>query len=259
MEIHIDIGKTLRDHGREFTLQTRFTSADNTIVLFGPSGAGKSLTLQAIAGLLRPDEGRIHIGERTLFDARRGIDLPIRQRRVGYLFQDYALFPHLSVAQNIGFGFRRVWPWALAPAERRRVHEMLDIFELRPLSEALPRDLSGGQRQRVALARALIGRPDILLLDEPFSALNPLLRVRMRSELLRVREHFQVPVILISHDQEDVETLAETLVMVEGGAVSAVWPFKQLRDQPSAKPGEQDMLQRMRSMLAESGLRTSNS
>ena len=254
MDVHVDIRKTLTDRGRCFTLQTQFASDQDYVVLFGPSGAGKSLTLQAIAGLVRPDAGHIRLGDHTLFDTKRGIDVPVRQRHVGFLFQDYALFPHLSVAENVGFGLRRLWQWRPAAADRKRVEEMLDIFELRPLAAAMPRHLSGGQRQRAALARALIAKPDILLLDEPFAALNPLLRARMRTELLRIREHFDVPVILITHDQEDVETFGETLVMVEDGAVRGVWPFKSLRDRQSRGAGEQGALERMRRMLEQSGL-----
>jgi molybdate transport system ATP-binding protein len=127
---------------------------------------------------------------------------------------------------------------------------MLDIFELHRLADAYPRDLSGGQRQRAALARALIKRPDLLLLDEPFAALNPILRAKMRSELTRIRDHFQVPVILITHDQEDVEAFGETLVMYEDGKVQGVWPFKRLRSQGAASSSATPM----QSMLARAGI-----
>ncbi len=245
MRLAIDIRKTLTDRGRRFTLRARFESDDNCVVLFGPSGAGKSLTLQAIAGLARPDGGFIRLGGRTLFDSDLGIDVPIRARRVGYVFQDYALFPHLSVADNVGFGLRRRWCWGLAARERRQVADMLSVFEIAALADARPRDLSGGQRQRVALARALIGRPDMLLLDEPFAALNPLLRAKMRTELSRIREHFEVPVILITHDEEDVTAFGETLVMVEAGSVRGVWPFRRLRERQDAV-GLADVLRLLR-------------
>lgn len=229
-ELHIDIRKTVVDsRGRSFALRAQFSSSENFVVLFGPSGSGKSLTLQAVAGLLHPDGGLIRIGERCLFDSVRGIDLPIQQRRVGYLFQDYALFPHMSVLENIAVGLKPWWRPGLSAPVRERVAQMLEVFELGAQADALPRDLSGGQRQRVALARALAKRPDLLLLDEPFAALNPLLRARMRAELLRIRSHFDVPVILITHDQEDVSTFADTLVVYDQGSVQQVWPFSRLR------------------------------
>jgi molybdate transport system ATP-binding protein len=250
MRIAIDIRKTLVDRGRRFALQAAFASSDDFVVLFGASGVGKSLTLQAIAGLLKPDSGVIRCGDRTLFDSERGIDLPIRQRRIGYLFQDYALFPHLSVAQNVGFALNRFWQLGPTRDDQQRVAEMLDVFELRQFAAAYPRDLSGGQRQRTALARALIKQPDLLLLDEPFAALNPILRAKMRAELTRIRDRFQVPVILITHDQEDVEAFAETLVMYEDGKVQGVWPFKRLRTQEAGTERETPM----QAMLARAGI-----
>ena len=146
-------------------------------------------------------------------------------RDVGYVFQDYALFPHLTVAQNVAFGLKQGWPWYLPRGERLRLEEVLDIFELTPLRHSLPRDLSGGQRQRVALARALIRRPSLLLLDEPFSALDALLRAKMRRELLKVQARFKVPVILITHDPEDVAALAETVVVYDTGCIRQVLTF----------------------------------
>lgn len=228
MEIDVDIRRTLRARGRSFTLEARFASRDDFVVLFGHSGSGKTLTLRALAGLDRPDAGHIRIGDRVLFDSRLGIDVPARKRRVGYLFQDYALFPHLTVAENIGCGLRRWFEPRLGREVRIRVEEMLEVFELTELREALPRELSGGQRQRTALARALIREPDILLLDEPFAALNPLLRTRMRRELSRVQAHFDVPVVLITHDENDVREFGETLLVFDRGRVASAWPFKRL-------------------------------
>ena len=222
MNILVDIKKRLWSGRRVFRLEVAFASDKDFVVLFGPSGVGKSLTLQTIAGLTTPDEGRIVVGERTIFDSSLKIRVPARYRNVGYVFQDYALFPHLTVAQNVSFGLKRGWPWYLPLGERLRVEEVLEIFELTPLKYSLPRDLSGGQRQRVALARALIRRPSLLLLDEPFSALDALLRVKMRQELLRIKERFSIPVILITHDPEDVAALAETVVVYEPGRVSQI-------------------------------------
>jgi len=226
MRIEVDIRKTLRSSGREFALNVAFTCDDECGVIFGPSGAGKSLTLRAIAGLETPDYGRIAVAGKVLFDSSSGINVPARERAVAYLFQDYALFPHLSVEQNIAFGVRNWWQFRTHVAIRRRVEDLLDLFELRGLGRAHPWQLSGGQKQRVALARALIRRPDVLLLDEPFAALDPLLRDRMRDELLKTRAAFTVPMLAITHDPEDVSALAQTLVLLEQGNVASVVDLK---------------------------------
>jgi molybdate transport system ATP-binding protein len=222
MKILVDIKKRLGSGQRVFNLEAAFASDKDIVVLFGPSGAGKSLTLQAIAGLTTPDAGRIVMGERVLFDASRQITIPARQRDIGYVFQDYALFPHLTVAQNVAFGLKRAWPWSLPQPDRVRLEEVLEIFELGSMRDSLPRDLSGGQRQRVGLARALIRRPSLLLLDEPFSALDAPLRARMRQELRRMQERFNLPVILITHDPEDVAALAQTVVVYDAGRIRRV-------------------------------------
>ena len=234
MKILVDIKKRLGSGRRVFNLEVSFASDKDVVVLFGPSGAGKSLTLQAIAGLTTPDAGRIVVGERVLFDASRNLTIPARHRDIGFVFQDYALFPHLTVAQNVAFGIKRTWPGYLPQGDRRRLEEVLEIFELSPLRDILPRDLSGGQRQRVALARALIRRPSLLLLDEPFSALDALLRARMRQELLKVQEHFNLPVILITHDPEDVAALAQTVVVYDAGRIRRVMALRDEDKQQTA-------------------------
>ncbi len=165
-----------------FTLDVEWTGGEGVAALFGPSGAGKTLTLQCLAGLLRPDAGRIVIDGRVLFDSEAGTDLPPQRRRVGYVFQGYALFPHLSVADNIGFGLRDR-PRAEA---RRRTTEVIARMGLEGLEGRSPRDISGGQRQRVALGRALAPDPALLLLDEPLSALDAPLRSSLRDELRQI-------------------------------------------------------------------------
>jgi molybdate transport system ATP-binding protein len=240
MNLQVDIQKRLWSGRRVFSLDVSFATDQDVLVLFGPSGAGKSLTLQAIAGLIAPDAGRIVAGGRVLYDSQEHIRVPARRRDVGYVFQDYALFPHLTVARNVAFGLKRGWPWYLPRGERLRLEEALDIFELTDLQHSLPRDLSGGQRQRVALARALIRRPGLLLLDEPFSALDAPLRAKMRRELLKLRKRFNLPVILITHDPEDVAALADTVVAYDAGRIRQVLHLKD-GDLPQAAAGLQSL------------------
>lgn len=219
MSINIQISRRMVSGDRHFQLDAAFTSSSKRIALFGPSGAGKSLTLRAVAGLLRPDAGRIEINGRVLFDSQAGICLPAQARRVAYLFQDYALFPHLTVAQNIAFGLRRGWrnpPRREVGPEAKR---WVDAFELGAIVGSYPGELSGGQKQRVALARALMLQPDILLLDEPFSALDAHLRGRMRQELSALQRQLDVPMLLITHDPADVDALADEVFEVREGKV----------------------------------------
>lgn len=217
MLFDIDINKTLTAGKRVFQLQARFTSEHQRLVILGPSGAGKSLLLQCIAGLVRPDSGHICLAGRTLFDANARINLAPQQRAIAYLFQSYALFPHLSVRQNIAFGLQR---GLLNPSPRIRIAEVehwLDTFGLQQVAEQFPGELSGGQRQRTALARALAAQPEALLLDEPFSALDTTLRQHMRDELDALQRRLQVPMLLITHDPEDAVMFGdETLTLNDG-------------------------------------------
>ncbi len=222
MKIRVDIKKTLRTDHSEFQLAVSFVADDERLVIFGPSGSGKSLTMQCMAGLLTPDEGVIQVNGRILFDAGSGVNVRTRDRRIGFVFQDYALFPHLNVECNVGFGLRDGLRNGLNTKTLARVREQLAMFEIAHLGRSYPRQLSGGQRQRVALARALMSRPDVLLLDEPLSALDPMLRDRVRKELLALQAKFSVPMIVITHDPSDVESLAQSLVLFDHGTVSAV-------------------------------------
>ncbi|MBC8738927.1 molybdate transport system ATP-binding protein [Paraburkholderia sp. Clong3] len=225
MPLNVAIRKTFETAERRFTLDVAFSASTQRLVLFGPSGAGKSLTLQAIAGLLRPDEGTITLHGTTLFDSAVGIDQKPQARKIAYLFQDYALFPHLNVRQNIGFGLHRGWLNPRARGAHAQVDYWLDALELRGLAGNHPAQLSGGQKQRVALARALVSQPRLLLLDEPFSALDSELRQRMRRELSDLQTRLDIPMVLITHDPDDVAAFGDQVVRVSDGRVREDHPF----------------------------------
>ncbi|OWJ56788.1 sulfate/molybdate ABC transporter ATP-binding protein [Paraburkholderia caledonica] len=219
MPLEVDIHKTFVSAERRFALDVAFTATTQRVVLFGPSGAGKSLTLQAIAGLLRPDEGKITLHGNALFDSKLNVDLKPQARKVAYLFQDYALFPHLNVRQNIGFGLQRGWFNPRARSSHAQIDYWLDALELRGVAGNYPAQLSGGQKQRVALARALVAQPQLLLLDEPFSALDSTLRQRMRLELSDLQTRLDIPMVLITHDPDDVAAFGDQVVQISDGRV----------------------------------------
>ncbi len=204
-----------------FELDVLIETPRNRLVLFGPSGSGKSLTLLALAGLFRPQSGRVEVGGRVLFDSQAGIDVSARSRRIGFLFQDYALFPHLTVRQNILFGLGRLWRRP-APAARRRAGDLMDLFDLAGLADSMPSELSGGQKQRAALARALAPEPELLLLDEPFSALDQPLRLRLRSELKQTLDRLRMPMVMVTHDPEEAAMFGEAVAVMECGRVSSL-------------------------------------
>lgn len=198
-----------------FRLDVAFTAEPALVALFGPSGSGKSLTLQAIAGIVTPDGGRIALDGQPLYDQTRGISLPPQIRRIGYVPQRYALFPHLSVEHNIGFGLL-----SLAHGERtRRIGELVELFSLQGLERRRPHELSGGQQQRVALARAVAVRPRLLLLDEPFAALDAPLRTALRQELLQLAERLTLKILLVSHDLADAFALGQQVLVYENGRI----------------------------------------
>lgn len=208
---------TLQKHLAHFSLDVKFQVQAGRTVLFGPSGAGKSLTLQAIAGLFPLDHARISRGTTVWHDSDAGIFVPPQQRSIGYLPQNYALFPHLTVAQNIAFGQRKQ-----NESARERVAELVSLLQLHGLERLRPAQLSGGQQQRVALARALAREPQLLLLDEPWSALDAPVRATLRAEMQRFYEQFQVPLVLVTHDALDAQELADTVVIVHHGRVLQV-------------------------------------
>jgi len=199
----------------DFALRPSFAARDELVVLFGPSGSGKSLTLRAVAGLLRPDRGRIELSGRLVFDSATGVDVPPQARNVGYVVQDLALFPHLSVRENLGFGLRR-WPRAEREA---RVAELADLLGLKGLEERLPGAISGGQRQRVALGRALAPRPAALLLDEPFTALDAPLRTALRREVSDLRRRLGLTAVFVTHDLQEAFSLADKIAVYDEGRV----------------------------------------
>jgi molybdate transport system ATP-binding protein len=230
MQIQIDIRKTLRSGQREFRLDARFASDSKRIVIYGASGAGKSQMLKAVAGLMTPDQGRIEIDGRCLYDSNGAIDVPPQQRQVAYLFQDYALFPHLNVRQNIAFGLQRGWFNPASRTDSEAVRYWLAAFELDAVAHQRPHQLSGGQRQRVALARALAAHPRALLLDEPFAALDPALRARMRAELDALQRRLDIPMILITHDPDDVRAFGDHVLRMTDGTLADVAAETELRE-----------------------------
>jgi len=216
-----DLALTKRlQHGHSrFDLQVSLRSDSPRLVLFGPSGAGKSQTLKMIAGLVRPDAGHVRIGARSLFDATTGVDLTPQARRLAYVFQDYALFPHLSVRQNIAFALRGGWRNPTRGMRDARVERWIETFQLRSVADHFPDQISGGQRQRAALARALVTEPTALLLDEPFAALDGHLRQHLRAELAQTQALLNIPMLLITHDEADVHVLADEVVYLRAGRV----------------------------------------
>ncbi|MBT8184965.1 MAG: ATP-binding cassette domain-containing protein [Eudoraea sp.] len=182
------------------------------ITLYGESGAGKTSTLRMLAGLMTPDKGKIVVGGTTWFDAQKKINLSPQKREIGYVFQDYALFPNMTVRENLEFALKK-------GAADKRITELIDIMELGALQDRKPNGLSGGQQQRVALARALVQRPKILLLDEPLAALDNKIRLKLQEYILTVHREFKLTTILISHDIGEIIRLSSRLLILENGKI----------------------------------------
>ncbi len=198
-----------------FTLDVQLKADNQILILLGPSGSGKTTILHLLAGLLKPDEGFIKINDRILYSSGEKINNPPQSRNAGYLFQNYALFPHMTVRQNVFYGLKskgcRQDGSALDPLE------LLDSFGVGHLVDRYPSQLSGGEKQRVALARALVVQPNLLLLDEPFSALDRNTRISLRQELKKLHQQWQIPFVLVSHDEEDARFLGDVIVTLENG------------------------------------------
>lgn len=224
MALSVDIQKQLG----AFRLHVQFETDGGTLGLLGASGCGKSVTLQCIAGIMKPDRGRIVLNGRVLFDSERHIHLPPQKRAVGYLFQQYALFPNMTVEQNILAGVR-----SGSRAEKREtVLAALHAFHLESVAKQHPVTLSGGQQQRTALARILVGKPELLLLDEPFSALDETLREQLMWELTRSLEPFDGDVLFVSHDRTEMRRFCRSVCVLDAGRSEPVQPAKELLSHP---------------------------
>ncbi len=208
MSLSVDITKKFKDFSLNVTLET----AGNRLGLLGASGCGKSMTLKWIAGIEKPDKGKIVLNDKILFDSDKKINLIPQKRKVGYLFQNYALFPNMTVAQNIGIGMKDKWK-----IKQPKILEMLELFHLSGLENRYPAQLSGGQQQRVALARIFAYEPDVLMLDEPFSALDAFLKESLLEELLEILKMYKGDIIIVSHNRDEIYSLCERLAIIDSG------------------------------------------
>jgi molybdate transport system ATP-binding protein len=199
----------------DFRMQVELEVEQGSLAaLFGPSGAGKTTLLRCLAGLATPDGGRLRVNGATWFDAAANVNLPPQQRCVGYMFQDYALFPNMTVRSNLEFALRK-------GSDKKRISELIDLMELGDLQQRKPESLSGGQKQRVALARALACQPELLLLDEPLSALDPVIRGRLQDELLCLQRQFGLTTLMVSHNVAEVCKLASQVYVIENGGIAS--------------------------------------
>ncbi|CAG1064579.1 sulfate transport system ATP-binding protein [uncultured bacterium] len=208
--LEISLKKKLK--GFEVGVELRLE--EELLVLFGPSGAGKTMILKMISGIAAPDEGRVVSGGEVLFDSAKGVDLPVRKRKVGYLFQDYALFPHMTVEENIAYGIEGPKGTAV-----KKVAELLSLMRLTGLEKRYPHELSGGQKQRTALARTLAAEPGVLLLDEPFSALDYQVREKLRADLLNIHRLYPITTVLVTHDLEEAFMLGRKIAVINNGSI----------------------------------------
>ncbi len=229
MSLIVDIRKRLGD----FSLDARFETDDPVTGLLGASGCGKSMTLKCIAGVETPDKGRIVLDGETLFDSERGINLPPQQRRVGYLFQHYALFPHMTVEKNILCGLHGEKDKAV---RQQRLREMLEMMQLTGLEKHRPAQLSGGQAQRVALARMLVSRPRLLLLDEPFSALDSHLRDQLQPQFLSLLRSYGRQAVMVTHSRDEAYHLCSRLCVMDNGRILRTGGTKEVFADPGSEP-----------------------
>ncbi|MGD9561229.1 MAG: ATP-binding cassette domain-containing protein [Pyrinomonadaceae bacterium] len=209
--LEVSVEKTLIDGTRqEFHLNVTFKIGNGFTVLTGPSGSGKTSTLQLIAGILRPDAGRIALDKRTFFDSAGSIDLPIQDRKVGFVFQDYALFPHLTALENVAYGIRK-------GDRRAKALELLETFRIEHTRSRRPHEMSGGEQQRAALARALASNPSIVLLDEPLSAVDVETRSKLLAEIEIAQQKADVPFVYVTHSEAEAERFGGSRIHIEKG------------------------------------------
>ncbi len=223
MALYVDIEKKFGD----FNLKVNFEAGNETFAILGASGCGKSMTLKCIAGIEKPDCGRIILDGKVLFDSEKHINIPIRMRNVGYLFQDYALFLNMTVFENIMCGIKEK-----GRAGREKAGEYINRFYLEGLEKFYPWQLSGGQKQRAAIARMLAAAPDIIMLDEPFSALDHYLKWQLEQEIMKVIENFGKTVLFVSHDRDEVYRLTDRIAVMEKGQLIDIQEKKALFDKP---------------------------
>ncbi len=230
MSILIDIEKKLGD----FFLKVKFEAGDETLALLGASGCGKSLTLRCIAGIEKPDRGKIIVNGVTLFDSDKRIHLVPQKRRTGLLFQNYALFPNMTVEQNICAGAKRA---GNKKQQKEAACQIMERFELTNLAHHYPHQLSGGQKQRTALARLLVSKPDILMLDEPFSALDSHLRLKLEQDVREVIKQYGKTVLLVSHDRDEVFRLSDRVALMHQGRIPAIGEKREVFNKPMTIEG----------------------
>lgn len=230
MSLDVQIEKRLGD----FLLKVDFKCDGEPIAVLGASGCGKSMTLKCIAGIIKPDKGRIVLNGRVLFDSEQKIDLPPQKRKVGYLFQNYALFQNMTVEQNIGCGIHEVKDKAL---RQKAIADMVNKMQLNGLEKHKPSQLSGGQQQRVALARILVGNPEILMLDEPFSALDSYLRDQLLTEVKKLLKDFHKDVLMVTHNRDEAYSMCSELIIMDQGHICTQGKMKAVFADPKTVPG----------------------
>jgi molybdate transport system ATP-binding protein len=219
---------TIKKKLGNFLLNVDFQMEGGVFAILGASGCGKSMTLKCIAGIERPDEGRIILNDSVLFDSQKRINLPPQKRKVGYMFQDYALFPNMNVVQNIQAGMGR-------KPDPKKVAEYINGFQLQGLENHMPDQLSGGQKQRVAMARMLAAEPEVILLDEPFAALDSYLKWQMEQQMLELLQKIQKPVLFVSHSRDEVYRLCDTVSCINQGKMEVIEPVKEFFKNPKTK------------------------
>jgi ABC-type sulfate/molybdate transport systems ATPase subunit len=225
--LEYDFDKTFHFRGKPgFHIQAADSMDRELTVLFGPSGSGKSTILNMLAGIVKPDRGHAVLGGRTLFNSQEQIDLPLRERQIGYVFQDLALFPHLSVFENIAYGIPNGNP------RESRVRDLLAQFGLEDQERKYPPQLSGGQRQRVAIARTLAAEPSLLIMDEPLSALDEPTRERILWDITALKDRFDIPTLYVTHNLREAYSLADRVVVIDQGKIIETGPKEQVLERP---------------------------